>query len=50
MDQEPIALRVYELIAEQYAARVDTKPHNAFYDRPATPSLTCLTTGAPSVR
>ncbi|MGH9830831.1 MAG: class I SAM-dependent methyltransferase [Blastocatellia bacterium] len=39
MDQEPIALRVYELIAEQYAARVDTKPHNAFYDRPATLSL-----------
>ncbi len=30
---------VYEQIADAYAATVDTKPHNAFYERPATLSL-----------
>lgn len=39
MDQEPIALDAYESLAEAYAARVDTKPHNAYYERPATLSL-----------
>lgn len=40
MKQEPpIALAAYESLAEQYAARVDTKPHNALYERPATISL-----------
>ncbi|HEX8691634.1 MAG TPA: class I SAM-dependent methyltransferase [Longimicrobium sp.] len=29
----------YADIADQYAAAVDTKPHNAYYERPATLSL-----------
>lgn len=29
----------YEQFADQYAARVETKPHNAYYERPATLSL-----------
>src|SRR5205823_2038309 len=33
------ALDAYERLAEAYAARVDTKAHNAFYDRPAIISL-----------
>jgi SAM-dependent methyltransferase len=36
---EPLALPYYEAMAEQYAAAVDGKPHNAFYDRPACVSL-----------
>lgn len=39
MSQEPIALKAYEALAEAYAATVDTKPHNAYYERPATLSL-----------
>jgi SAM-dependent methyltransferase len=30
---------MYDEFAEAYAARVDTKPHNAYYERPATLSL-----------
>ena len=29
----------YDQLADAYAARVDTKPHNAYYERPATLSL-----------
>lgn len=36
---EPIALEAYEKLAEVYAAMIDTKPHNAYLDRPATLSL-----------
>ena len=36
---EPIALEAYEVLADSYAALVDTKPHNAYYERPATLSL-----------
>jgi SAM-dependent methyltransferase len=39
MNDKPIALEAYEILAEAYAAVVDTKPHNAYYDRPATLSL-----------
>lgn len=39
MSRQPIALEAYETLAESYAARVDTKPHNACYERPATLSL-----------
>lgn len=39
MDKEPIALAAYEALAEAYAAAVDTKPHNAYYERPAMRSL-----------
>ncbi len=36
---EPIALKAYAAFAARYAALVDTKPHNAYYDRPAVLSL-----------
>lgn len=39
MSKKPIALDAYETLAESYAAAVETKPHNAYYDRPATLSL-----------
>lgn len=39
MNDKPIALEAYEALAESYAAVVDTKPHNAYYERPATLSL-----------
>jgi SAM-dependent methyltransferase len=39
MSQSPIALNAYETLAESFAAGIDTKPHNAFYERPATLSL-----------
>lgn len=39
MADQPIALDAYETLAEAYAAVVKTKPHNAFYERPATLSL-----------
>jgi SAM-dependent methyltransferase len=35
----PISRRSYEELAEAYAAKIDTKPHNAYYERPATLSL-----------
>ncbi len=38
-DERPVALEAYEDLAESYAALVDTKPHNALYERPATLSL-----------
>lgn len=37
--KKPIAYDAYELLAESYAAKVDTKPHNAYYERPATVAL-----------
>jgi SAM-dependent methyltransferase len=36
---DPIALSSYEQLADAYAALVDTKGHNAYYERPATLSL-----------
>lgn len=39
MTDKPIAFEAYETLAEAYAAAVDTKPHNAYYERPATLSL-----------
>jgi SAM-dependent methyltransferase len=29
----------YDLLADAYATQIDTKPHNAYYERPATQSL-----------
>jgi len=37
--KQPIAQDAYNELAEAYAASVDTKPHNAYYERPATLSL-----------
>src|SRR5262245_36826921 len=39
MTDKPIALDAYEALAESYSANVSTKPHNAYYERPATLSL-----------
>lgn len=36
---EPIAQKAYNALAEVYSKDVDTKPHNAYYERPATLSL-----------
>jgi ubiquinone/menaquinone biosynthesis C-methylase UbiE len=37
--KQPIAQEAYNQMAEEYARRVDTKAHNAYYERPATLSL-----------
>ena len=37
--EKPLAFEAYETLAEAYAAMVDEKPHNAYYERPATLSL-----------
>jgi len=37
--EKPIALDAYQALAERYAALVDSKPENAYYERPATLSL-----------
>jgi ubiquinone/menaquinone biosynthesis C-methylase UbiE len=37
--KQPVAQDAYNDLAEAYAALVDTKPHNAYYERPATLSL-----------
>jgi len=37
--KKPIAQEAYDQLAEAYAALIDTKPHNAYYERPATLSL-----------
>jgi len=39
VEDKPVALEAYEALAERYAALIDTKPHNAYYERPATLSL-----------
>lgn len=39
MTDKPIAFDAYETLAEAYAAVIDTKPHNAYYERPSTLSL-----------
>ena len=36
---KPLAQEAYDELAEAYAAMIDTKPHNAYYERPATLSL-----------
>jgi len=33
--EKPIAYDAYQLLADAYADKVDTKPHNAYYERPA---------------
>ena len=39
MNDKPVAFDAYEALAEAYAAVIDTKPHNAYCERPATLSL-----------
>jgi len=38
-NSEPVALAAYEALARRYAALVDSKAENAYYERPATLSL-----------
>jgi SAM-dependent methyltransferase len=38
-DHKPLAYDAYEQLAERYARRIDTKPHNAFYEWPAVLAL-----------
>ena len=38
-DEKPIAFDAYETLADRYAARIATKPHNAYYERPAMLAL-----------
>ena len=37
--REPVSRKAYEKLADSYSARAPTKPHNAYYERPATLSL-----------
>ena len=39
MAKKPIAYDAYQQLAEAYDAHIDTKPHNAYYDRPAVLGL-----------
>jgi SAM-dependent methyltransferase len=39
MDDEPIARDAYDRLADAFAALAPTKPHNAYYDRPALLAL-----------
>jgi ubiquinone/menaquinone biosynthesis C-methylase UbiE len=39
MQDEPIALEAYTRLGDAYSAHIDTKGHNAFYDRPGVLSL-----------
>jgi len=39
MHDEPIARAAYDELADAFSAQIDTKAHNAFYDRPAVISL-----------
>ncbi|MBI2935780.1 MAG: class I SAM-dependent methyltransferase [Chloroflexi bacterium] len=38
-DKKPIAHDTWQALAERYAARIGSKPENAYYERPATLSL-----------
>lgn len=39
MSDKPLAYEAYQTLADDYARLIDTKPHNAWYERPATLSL-----------
>jgi SAM-dependent methyltransferase len=39
MAEEPIARAAFDQVAEDFAARAETKAHNAYYDRPAVYAL-----------
>ncbi|HJQ28680.1 MAG TPA: class I SAM-dependent methyltransferase [Rubrobacter sp.] len=37
--REPVSREAYQKLADSYSSRAPTKPHNAYYERPATLSL-----------
>ncbi len=39
MSPKPLAYEAYQKLADDYARLIDTKPHNAWYERPATLGL-----------
>ena len=39
MPEKPLAYDAYQSLADDYARLIDVKPHNAYYERPATLSL-----------
>jgi SAM-dependent methyltransferase len=39
MADEPIAQAAFDQLAADFAARAETKAHNAYYDRPAVYAL-----------
>jgi SAM-dependent methyltransferase len=39
MPEEPLARAAYDELADAFSAQIETKAHNAFYDRPAVLSL-----------
>lgn len=39
LENQPLAQAAYDALAERYARLIDTKPHNAFYERPAMLAL-----------
>lgn len=45
MPEKPPAYEAYQTLADAYANNIDSKPHNAFYDRPAMLSLLPEVTG-----
>jgi len=45
LKKQSVAQAAYDELADRYAALVDTKPHNAYYDRPAVQSLIPATQG-----
>src|SRR5262245_11014358 len=45
MNEAPLARDAYDRLAAAYAAAIETKAHNAFYDRPAMQALLPALTG-----
>ena len=37
--KDSLPQEAYNELADSYAAKIDTKPHNAYYDRPAIKTL-----------
>jgi hypothetical protein len=42
---DPVSREAYDKLASSYSDRAPTKPHNAYYERPATLSLSGTSEG-----